>query len=194
MASSRWRSVLGIALLARNLVPNSALIVTVNASSPQEMTDRRAELVWRVGEDRVPVGVTDESLGKWDLAATQHRIITDIVLRAMRERLDGAIWRQFLNIDYADGAYMQTLGGVILGAEDHERWVACRFDEVAYARFGEDALLVRVPLLTAKERRRLEEQLPDEGGLELDLSGVDRADKVDYVSVYRYAHLLTMPA
>ncbi|MDF3300716.1 O-methyltransferase [Streptomyces tropicalis] len=176
-----------VALLCGKLQPGSVLFVTLNAHPEGRINQRREALAANVGEERIPANVTDESLAVWGLAQTQHTILTDVIIKGLRDREISAEWRQVVNINYADGAKMQTFGGIVIGPGSSVAFDSCRFQELDFVRLlGQDPYLVRVPILTAKERRALEEQLPLSSGDELKVPWLPDQDAQDFLRLYRY--------
>ncbi|MEV4134421.1 O-methyltransferase [Dactylosporangium sp. NPDC049742] len=185
------RSVLetDIALLCARLQPGSALFVTLNAHPEAVEAKRKEKLAKNVGEDRIPSGVTGENLAIWGLADVQRTILTDAIEEGLRNRPVPAKWHQVLNIRYADGGKMQTLGGVVVGPGMQKSVEQCGFGELDFVRTGKDALVIRVPMLTQRERLHLERQVPLESGASLDLPGLSQEDKDAFLAVYRYERL-----
>ncbi|MDN3029745.1 O-methyltransferase [Streptomyces sp. S.PB5] len=176
-----------VSLLCGKLQPGSALFVTLNARPETQIDQRRKMLADFVGEERIPANVTDESLAVWGLAQTQHTILTDLIIKGLRDRQVSAEWRQVVDIHYADGAKMQTFGGIVVGPGSSVGFDSCRFKELDFVRYaGEDPFLVRVPILTPKERRTLEEQLPLAEGDELKAPWLPDRDAQDFLRLYRY--------
>jgi hypothetical protein len=176
-----------VSLLCGRLQPGSMLFITLNAHPEGQIDKRRAGLADLVGEERIPANVTDDSLAVWGLAETQRTILSDVIIKELRERQVSAEWRQVVDIHYADGAKMQTLGGVVVGPAMNVAFDSCRFKELDFVRFaGEEPYLVRVPILTAKERRALEEQLPLPSGDELKAPWLRKRDAEDFLRLYRY--------
>lgn len=175
-----------VSLVCRSLQPGSVIFITINAVCEIEIAGRRDRFADRVGDTRIPIWVTDESLAVWGLAKAQHEILSNILTRTLRDRVIQADWIQLININYADGAKMQTLGGVVSAAGTQRAFQNCRFEELEFVRFsGNDPLLLRVPTLTTKERRTIEEKLPA-GSDTVEFSWLSDADKRDYLQVYRY--------
>ena len=176
-----------VKLLCGRLQPGSALFVTVNALPEKRLDGRRDELVKRIGESRVPSNVTDESLALWGLANVQRQVLSDVITAALRDRAVSSSWHQVFDLHYADDSKMQTLGGIVLDPGDSATFDACRFEEFDFVRFaGQEAAYIRVPVLTAKERRALDEQLPLAKNANLSAPWLDPADAEDYLQIYRY--------
>ena len=85
-----------------------------NAEPARPMDQRRKKLAEEVGEWRLPEGTTDESLAKWGWADAQRQILADALTSDLAGRGDGSRLRQLFDFRYADGARMQTYGGVVL--------------------------------------------------------------------------------
>jgi hypothetical protein len=176
-------------LVCSRIRPGSVLFVTMNAHNPAQRGSRRQTLASAIGEDLVPIHVTDDSLARWGLAAVQRHVITETIQRTLTNRQHSGTWNQILNVFYADGANMQTLGGVVTDPATSRCVQNCRFEELEFIRTDEDPIILRVPFLTPKERRALDEQLPQESGRILNSYGLDEKDVDDYLTIYRYAHL-----
>jgi len=174
------------ASLARVLIPGSVLAITVNAQPLRYGEGRREALERSITPERVPVGVTDDRLGGWGLAHVQHQVLTDELSTTFATRLDAAKFRQFLNIRYKDSVQMQVIVGIVSSPGMDNLIDQCKFDYMAEMKTGADALYIRVPLLTARERAWANQRLPlNPGDPPLELAGVDPHDLEDYADVYR---------
>ena len=174
-------------LLSRKLQPGSVMAITVNAQPSTPRDARRETLVKNVGEDRVPLGVDDDALARWGLAAVQYRILRDAVVEAFRDRADGAELQQLFNFRYADDAQMQTFGGVVLSAATRRTFELCRFEDLdEFIREGDEPLYIRVPVLTPKELIHLNQQLPLSTGEQLQAEGLSETERGDYERLYRW--------
>jgi len=81
---------------------------------------------------------------------------------------------------------MQMIVGVVGAPEIDDLLDQCRFGDVAETRTGRDALQIRVPLLTSRERAWANQRLPlAPGDKSLELPGVSTQDLHDYADVYR---------
>lgn len=174
------------ATVAHQLRPGSVLIVTINAEPPRRAEGRIKVMRERLGEERVPVDVTDDSLARWGTAVMQRRVWTDTLIRVFRDRADGAYLRQFLNIHYADGAQMQTIGGVVVSDSTARTYELCRFEDLDFVREGDEALVIKVPVLTQREILHLNRQLPSPIGAHASVDGLSEQDADAYESFYRW--------
>lgn len=176
-----------VKLLCGRLQPGSALFVTVNAQPETKLEERRKELVRRISESRVPLNVTDESLAKWGLADVQRQVLSDVIVAALRDRAVSSSWHQVLDIRYADDSRMQTLGGIVVAPGNQAALDTCHFQDLEFSRStGDEPIYIRVPILTAKERRALDEQLPLPPSGTLSAPWLSATDAADYLQVYRY--------
>lgn len=176
-----------VSQLAQRLQPGSVLIVSVNAEPARPMARRRASLAENLGEARVPVGTTDESLARWGCADVQRQMLADAMIEDFGNRPDQARLHQLFDFRYADGARMQTFGGIVLIPALERTMEACRFEDLDFIRVaGTDPVVIDVPDLTAKERHHLEQQLPAKPGEAATLPGLVAEDAEQYARFYRW--------
>jgi hypothetical protein len=168
----------------RRLEAGSIFVVTVNAQPPTPRSQRRAQLVEDVGEDRIPLGIDDEVLAQWGFAAVQYRILTAEVPIGIERRNAAAQFRQLFHFRYRDGARMLTWGGALVTPAESEQWQAA-FAELEQTRSADDPLVIEVPALTAKEAIHLNEQLPTRAAT-LDAKGIPGEDSQAYAGLYRW--------
>jgi hypothetical protein len=151
------------------------------------MDRRRAALAVSLGEARVPVGTTDESLARWGCADVQRQVLADALIEDFGNRPDQARLHQLFDFRYADGARMQTFGGIVLIPALERTLEACRFEDLDFIRVaGTDPVIIDVPDLTAKERHHLERQLPSRPGKTASLPGLLAEDAEQYSRFYRW--------
>lgn len=98
-------------------IPGSLLIITVDAR-PDEYDVRVESLKERIGELKVPEGLTKARLAGWGTANVYRQIITNEILTTLNSRNGGRrkgtqfLYKQFFNFHYADTAKMLTVGGL----------------------------------------------------------------------------------
>jgi len=168
----------------RRLTPGSIILITVNAHPPTPANTRRENLVADVTNERIPAGVTDESLARWGWAAVQYAILLAEVDWQLRLRTDGTVFEQLFHFRYNDDAYMLTWGGIVSPEGDRAKWRYI-FDSLDQIRAGEDPLLIEVPVLTAKEVMYLNAQLPEVASA-LKEYGIPDRDRDAYLTLYRW--------
>ncbi len=168
----------------RRLTAGSVIVATVNAHPPSPAGIRREQLVADVTEERIPPGVTDASLARWGWAAVEYAILRAEVDSSLRLRSDGAVFEQLFHFRYNDGAYMLTWGGMASTQSDRTKWRYI-FDSLNQVRASDEALLIEVPILTAKEVMHLNAQLPDVAS-SLKAYGIPEKDCDAYLTLYRW--------
>jgi hypothetical protein len=176
-----------VAQLTQRLQPGSLLIVSVNAEPARPVGQRKTAFASNIGESRVPLGTTDASLAKWGWADTQRRVLSDAMTEDFSNRPDRAWLHQLFDFRYADGARMQTYGGIVLIPALERTLEMCRFEDLDFIRQpGAEPIVIEVPDLTAKERHHLERQLPVTPGDLPVLPGLSEADAEQFARFYRW--------
>ena len=146
-----------VLLLGQQLLPGSMLIVSVNATVAED-GKRLATLEDRITKGRIPIGVDAEHhLDGWRTAEVQRRVLAAELREAMSGR--AVRFEQLINVHYRDTQRMQAWGGIIVDAGTADQFRAADFQSLPHVRTGTDALTINVPVLTAREVLRLEEQL-----------------------------------
>ena len=106
-----------------------------------------------------------EDLEGWGMAKHCRNIIHNELEEIINFRLDSRTesfnYRQLFNFIYEDGAKMLTVGGIVFKNDERSNYERCAFENDFYfCRTGEDAYNIRVPRLTFKEIRTLNEHMP----------------------------------
>lgn len=186
-----------ISLACSQMVSGSILIVTTPADPGELGPDGSAEkrlqqLISRVGVLRVPRDTTAQGLAKWGMARTLREVINNEIQQTLVDR-NGVLdtpekieFRQLFNFHYADGSRMLSVGGVMLNTEDRTRLGDDQFQDLDYYRPGTDSFLIETPLLTQREIKLLDEQLPAEGGAVSPPAWIPEQERLKYGRVYRY--------
>ena len=188
--------------VARRSPHGSVLIVTVDAE-PEELDDedetdggensqvRVAALEERLGRS-LPSVTSDADLAGWKLANVSRRLIEAQVRAVLADRLFGGErpermdYRQLFNFEYADGAKMATVGGIIYGMDRADDVDRCGFDDFRYVSADETAFLIEPPVLTLREIQHLDSQLPTATASRLRAKGLTVEDLERYADLYRY--------
>ena len=176
-----------VAQVAQRLQPGSLFIVSVNAEPARPAETRKTVFAENVGESRVPLGTSDQTLAKWGWAGAQLRVLADAMAEDFSNRPDRAWLHQLFDFRYADGARMQTYGGVVLIPALERTLESCRFEDLDFIReAGSEPVIIEVPDLTAKERHHLERQLPAPTESLPALPGLSEADADQFARFYRW--------
>ncbi len=176
--------------IVAHISPGSFVIITVNANAAKlgsEPSDRQVQLE-RAVSGKVPPG-----LEPIDFAAnTYHRVVKRIlyneVARSIADR-NGARTRNkyrfepVLLFSYKDGASMLTIGGVLCQQSQIPLFESCRFQELEFFRAGDEPFRIETPVITLKERRKLDAGLPLGTPA---CPGLSSDDAKKYAAIYRY--------
>lgn len=182
-----------IKYVSANAAPGSVLLVSVNvtpASNQEGSTLTLDRLKAEVGDERLSAQLEEKDLKAWGLAAECRKILVNEIVATLAQR-NGAqpeearlSFKQLFNFQYADGAKMLTVGGLIVDKGQEEIVAGCGFGHMEFIRDGVEPYLISVPKLTPREVRALDILLPDAAHLKM--SGIPDADVKAYQKVYRY--------
>lgn len=195
-----------IEYLAGRLIPGSMLFVTLNCHvskrvpRPDELKRAAEHLEKAIGRKRFPGAFKPADLAGWKYVeflqfVCSQEIQKAIVARnslpkgsqipapAVDQRVD---LKQIVNFGYSDGASMCTLGWFV----DYQSDVRSLFQTVGFAnlQFYRDKMqpfVIRPPILTPREVRHLNAQIP-EAGKKAACPGITAAEIAQYVEVYRH--------
>jgi hypothetical protein len=163
---------------------------TTKIKSSEMPEHRLNKLRESVGKERVPSSLKGSELGLWGLASVYRDIIIDEVRSTLNNRnapaadMDRLHFRQFLNFRYRDGQRMLTVGGVLLNDSDEKVLGPDAFAELFFVREGTEAFDIEPPMLTSRELRHLNKQMPN-GPADL-VPGLTDDEIESYKKVYRY--------
>jgi len=87
---------------------------------------------------------------------------------------------------YSDATPMITIIYVFFARSDENKFLECSFETVDFLHALDDEIKIQMPVMTLKEIRAIEEQLPAEDISELDMGYVPPSDVKKFVSIYRY--------
>jgi hypothetical protein len=167
----------------RRLVPGSVLVATVNCNIGVE--GRLESIRKNLGGVETGFLREEDVAGRWGVANAQGRILRQHVEDAVTGRHDGTKLEQLLNLQYRDGARMQTLAWLVsTPALDQTVSGQCRFEELSFVRDGEAALELSVPLVTQRERLALEAEASSLPSATLPWIGDD--EQVAFASYHRW--------
>lgn len=170
----------------------TVILFTVSAETPVNQKAPLSQLKSAVDPIRIPPGVTDDDLRVWGLARVSHKILRNQIIESLRtrnllqdesRRLE---FRQLFHFRYADGVRMLTVGGILVEVSQVPQVDRCAFGELPFCRSDENAFVIRVPRMTYREQRHLDQQLPVGEAAELTSPGMNAEDLRDYAAVYRY--------
>ena len=179
-----------IRLLTVVLEDSSLLIITVRCK-PKDFGkgSQKVETLKAEFGESLPPGIDQRGLTKKRFPQTLHQIIDSSIKDVLIDRnigmspSDQIEYNQIFNFFYSDGTPMLTLGGLFTKQSDRDLFDSCGFDSLDYCRTGSDAYNIVAPLVTFKEQKKLDAQLP---GSSAESPGLDEEDIEAYSRVYRY--------
>lgn len=144
----------------------------------------------RMGPRVTPQDVSEEDLIGWPFAKLTRRIIVDQIRAALATRNLGLPDEQIVEytpiceIEYEDGVKMTTTVGILTKTEDEELLQDCGFTTLDFLPPNSDTIRIDVPILTLREIRHIEKQLPTSG--QLDYWEIPSSDADKFARFYRY--------
>jgi len=188
--------------------PGSVLIISVTAN-PYRLTPRQVRAGMRLEEERLRrlrgrmgAGNIPPEIAAIELPPDQRRWWTAVAYRSIiMARINAVLadrnapksedshvrYRQLFNFHYQDSTQMLTVGGILHMQADTDSVEGCGFEELGHVSSDDTAINIQVPLLTYREVRFLESELPllDPAAIE-NRTGIP-ADEIDiFKKVYRY--------
>lgn len=183
-----------VLLATAQLSAQSILLVTVDVEPPGRPEDGRknwnptawmryyqqeaAAYFWR--------GISRRDFIRDALPTTNARILQAVIEQGLREReVDFIDMFSFL---YADGHRMLSVGGMIGTKKDRQRIRTLDRKELFFMRdnIAEEPFLIRVPLVTRKERLYLDQNMPCHKKWSPSDFEMESDDMEDYMKIYRY--------
>ena len=179
----------------------TALIVSVQAQKIMNHRDdrenpapveNRAQFLRLFGDERTPQEIPDAQLRGWPLSRRSRVSIRQEIENALQlvnlARAGGQHiqFRQVVAFEYADGAKMTTIGGVFIDQGQNALFEGADFGQLSYYRSGDQAVRIEVPMLTLREMRHLDRNLPCPAGEDMDLGSIPARDARLYAEHYRY--------
>lgn len=175
-----------------NASSGSVIVISVNADNRANRTGAIDDLIKSVGQDKVPADIEDRDLSGWNTGQTYRRIINNEIKDALASRngvkdKDSRLtYRQLFNFEYADGAKMLTIGGILYEEGQKGHFDKCNFKRLAHTKMATKPYRIDVPLLTYRELLYLSQRLPKPGISRLKKLGIPSKDLASYGKVYRH--------
>ena len=168
----------------------SVVLISVNVK-PERLNERVTDLKKRITTIPLPSKLTESKLGGKHFSDICREIMNDAIQKFVHERNgieteeNKYNYKQIYNFEYADGADMLTLGGIIYQKKDEEKVNQCEFEKLEFIRFTSDPLRIRVPSLTFREIHALEKKMPSYKLDKCKIPVPDK-DKEMYSHIYRF--------
>jgi hypothetical protein len=189
-----------IRLFSSSAAPGSLIVVTVNARpstvQPDKASPRLDQLQNELGKERIPPGVKEGDLSDWGTANVYRRIVNAEILNTLSDRNGGLIegskinYKPLFDFRYRDGAQMVTIGGLIYDQGQALHLAKCGFENLDFIRSSLKAnskpCMIDVPMLTYRELRHLDRQLPRSKNARLKVPKVPPREVKKYEDIYPY--------
>jgi len=144
----------------------------------------------RFGRERVPEGISGEDLYGWRFAELSGRMLRSELEAALAVRNgesdDPITIKPICDIEYEDGAKMRTVVGVFVSEADNDKFVDCEFERLDFVGTPGGSLRIRVPVLTMREIRQLEQRLPRSAEGEMKVGSIPPSHARRFADLYRY--------
>jgi hypothetical protein len=116
------------------------------------------------GKDRIHPKWKEADLVGWGTARLFWELLTNELRSTLVQRNgigDQFEAEQVVHFHYSDGAYMLTIGWIFFTAPYRQLFDQGAFSELDFYRSGSEPFKIALPLLTLRELRHLERQLPE---------------------------------
>jgi hypothetical protein len=181
-------------LAAMQLSVQSILLVTVDVEPPGRPEDGPMKwnpTTWmRYYREEVGAhfwrGISKKDFARLALPTTNARIIQSVIDQGLRQR--DAYFIGMFSFLYADGHRMLSVGGMIGSEEDRRKIRSLDRDGLFFMRdnITDEPFLIRVPLITRKERHYLDQNMPCSDNWSPSAFEMKPEDIQDYKKIYRY--------
>ena len=136
-------------------------------------------------------GVTDEQLFGTLFAELSRDLIEREISEALSIRnAQGQDLYRFHRVaafNYKDDAPMTTIVGIVYSQSEAVRLEECKFDSLDFLAAGRPVIDIKIPMLTIKELRYLQSQLPIANADNLSLGGaIPQSEARAFAAMYRY--------
>jgi hypothetical protein len=180
----------------------SLLAVTVRAERAREVdqanddsddTGRPAVDRFRLTFDRarIPPGIDDYDLSGPSFAKLSRTILSNEIESALiaRNRRTTDDWRfePICSFEYADGVLMTTIVGMYFEEADRPTFERCDFGSLQFVTGSDEPFEIDVPLITPREYRMLEAQMPlGSPPMYLGVGSIPPNEATNFERLYRY--------
>jgi hypothetical protein len=181
-----------VAFIAARCLQGTVIVVSTNAQ-PEKFDDNPLEILKaRIGEDKIPRDLSATDLRGWGTAGVYRRIISNQIQETLTRRNGGLpqgsriVYKQLFNFHYSDNSKMLSVGGVFFDEGQMAILAKCNFSSLHFVREDDAPFRIEVPLLTVREIRHLDKQLPTDNLADLVSQRVPPGDIEKYSRFYRY--------
>jgi hypothetical protein len=178
-------------------IDESALEVTTDEAEMDEAlnittSSKLSEFERRIGRGNVPMGVVDADFTGKRFSKLCWQVINSTIASAISTRnvgpddADSLTYKQIFNFAYRDGAPMLTVGGIVYKQGSLAQLETCKVSSLPYVRHGEETYKIKVPIMTLREVRYWETQIPTDDWTKTDKKGIPLQDLKRLAEIYRF--------
>jgi len=175
----------------------SVFMISINAEFNKSSIDAFKNFEEAIGKENMPIGVTVKDMRGAGAGKVLRKIIINQIEKTLSAR-NGVLlpqhkmnFAQMLNFQYADGARMLTIGGVIWKNSQAAILQNNPWDDLSFIRKSDEPYVIDAPCLTLKEIRYLEAHLPIGTEKTKREPLVPKEINEKYAKVYRYYPMYT---
>jgi len=183
-----------VQLAAMQLSAQSMLLVTIDVEppgKPEEGLIHWNPAAWMRHYQREAGayfwrGISRRDFAREALPATNARLLKAVISAGLQER--DVEFIDMFSFLYADGHRMLSVGGMIGSEEDRQQVRLLNRNELFFVRddITQEPFLIRVPLVTRKERHYLDQNMPCRSNWSPPAFDMKQSDIEDYRTIYRY--------
>jgi hypothetical protein len=144
------------------------------------------------GRERVGQEVSEGDLLGWPYGKLVRSMIASEIAAGLAVRNgkvegpDLLAFHPICEIEYEDGARMTTLVGLLVSTQDANRVAGCSFDQLDFLPETGKLVRIKVPKLTVREVRKLEQHFPRIKKATFELGSIPASDAKAFADLYRY--------
>lgn len=140
------------------------------------------------GDNRAPQELKFSDIQGWRLSKTSRHLIHTEIKEGLAGNISkGLNFHKIGAFEYADGVKMTTIVGVFVDQGQNGHFEGAGFGSLPFFRSEKDeALRLKMPLLTPREMRHLDKCLPCNDTHDLELGPIPISDGRNYANLYRY--------
>lgn len=187
--------------VASNATSGTVLSISVQCQKARQMNEAEQaggepsglqRFITAFGRERVAPDTLEDDLSGWRFAAYSRNMFKAEIEAALADRnvllaeRDRLTFHYICDFEYADGAKMTTLTGVFVSSAEFAKHRMCAFSKLDFLPSRGKVVRIKLPLLTNREVRHLERQLPKTASEQWDLGAIPKAQAKLFATFYRY--------
>ena len=192
---------LDVEIAVSQMTSGSVLAITLNIEEAEEFRvaanqsegDKVAvELFKSRFSDYSSSQIYSDNLRANPLRKLCHEIFSSKIEKSLATRNVGgeegvnSTYESICQFNYADGHAMATFVFFLFDEQDRTKFHECRFEDLDFLSALGEIIKIQMPMMTLKEIREVESQLPTDNIATVITQGVPASDIRKFASIYRY--------